>query len=231
MSMTLSSMRIAVAMVFFSLSWSSLRTPSMYFMCATMLSDPRLHTAISLSLVLSVISVHRLELCTTPACCCGERRLQGSLKVIHGCPVSNSIDSILRHSCAAGSFLYSFNSPLATFSSYLRYAFSNARPCLSCRSGASEGLNSVQSPFSITRFMNRSGIQLAAIVAGVLAKLEELLDVEVPGLQVGANGSFALAALIHRHRGVVDDLEEGHDSLRLAVGSLDMGAQRPHRRP
>src|SRR6266436_9300616 len=127
MSMTLSSIRIAVPTVFLSFSWLSLKVPPTSFMCPTMLIEPRLHTAISLQLVLRVISVHKLELCTTPTCCCGERKLQGSLKVIHGCPVSKSIDSILRHSCEAGSFLYSFNSPLATFSSYLKYAFSKAR--------------------------------------------------------------------------------------------------------
>src|SRR3981189_3154806 len=126
MSMTLSSIRIAVAMVFLSLSWSSLRVSPARCMCATMLTEPRLHTAISWALVLSVISVQRFELCTTPTCCCGERRLQGSLKVIQGCPVSKSIDSILRQSCAAGILLYSFSSPLAPVSSYLIYAFLTA---------------------------------------------------------------------------------------------------------
>ena len=86
-------------------------------MWASMFTEPRLHTAISVSLVLSVISVHRLLLCTVPTCCCGERTLQASLNVIHGCPVSNSIDSILRHSCTAGIFLNSFISPRATRSS------------------------------------------------------------------------------------------------------------------
>src|SRR6266508_2352108 len=105
MSITLSRIRMAVQTVFLSLSWSSLRAPSMSFMCPTMLIEPRLHTAISLQLVLRVISVHKLELCTTPTCCCGERNLQGSLQVIHGCPVSKSIDSILRHSCVAAIFL------------------------------------------------------------------------------------------------------------------------------
>src|SRR6266516_5997745 len=121
MSMTLSNIRIAVEIVLF-IFWKS-RPWSVMF--ATRFPEPRLQTAISSSEVLSVISVQRLELCTTPTCCCGLLRLQGSLNVIHGCPVSNSIDSILRHSCEAGSFLYSFNSPLATFSSYLRYAFYN----------------------------------------------------------------------------------------------------------
>ena len=52
----------------------------------------------------------------------------------------------------------------------------------------SAGENSVQVPFSMTRFMNRSGIQFAvfmswraaAVVAGVLAQFEEFLDVDVP---------------------------------------------------
>ena len=74
-------------------------------MCASMLTEPRLQTAISVSLVLSVISVHRLLLCTVPTCCCGERTLHASLNVIHGCPVSKSIDSIFRQSCTAGIFL------------------------------------------------------------------------------------------------------------------------------
>ena len=86
-------------------------------MCASMFTEPRLHTAISVSLVLSVISVQRLELCTVPTCCCGERTLHASLNVIHGCPVSNSIDSIFRHSCIAGMRLKSFSSPRATLSS------------------------------------------------------------------------------------------------------------------
>ena len=87
-------------------------------MCAGMLTEPRLQTAISLAEVFSVISVHRLELWIVPTCCCGERRLQASLNVIHGCPVSNSIESILRQRESAGSFLKSLSSPRAAFSSY-----------------------------------------------------------------------------------------------------------------
>ena len=102
MSMTLSSMRIAVATVFFSLAWSSTLPSDPSIRCCARLTEPRLHTAISLSPVFSVISVQRFELCTTPTCCWGERTLQASLKVIHGCPVSNSIDSILRHRSLAG---------------------------------------------------------------------------------------------------------------------------------
>ena len=118
MSITLSSIRIAVPIVRLSLSWSRPICPSAPgARCAGRLIDPRLHTAISVSLVFSVISVHRLELCTTPACCCGERKLQASLNVIHGWPVSNSMLSIFRHSCRAGSLRYTFSSPRAAFCS------------------------------------------------------------------------------------------------------------------
>ena len=74
-------------------------------------------------------------------------------------------------------------------------------------------------------------VRAAAVVAGVLAQLEELLDVQVPGLQVGAHRALPLAALVHRHRGVVDHLEERHHALRLAVGALDVRAERAHRGP
>ena len=115
--MTLSSIRIAVRIVCCSLAWSRSQPCLPCFMCASRLTEPRLQTAISVWPVLSVISVHRFELCTTPTCCCGERTLHASLNVIHGCPVSNSIDSIFRHSCSAGIFLNSFSSPRAALSS------------------------------------------------------------------------------------------------------------------
>ena len=112
---------MAVLMVALSLSWSSSYVAfsplPTFFMCASRLIEPRLQTAISVSLVLSVISVQRFELCTVPTCDCGERTLHASLKVIHGCPVSNSIDSILRQSCTAGIRFDSFSSPRAALSS------------------------------------------------------------------------------------------------------------------
>jgi hypothetical protein len=114
MSMTLSSMRTAVRTVFFSFFRSS--SPST--MCAARFTEPRLHTATSSLEVFSVISVHRFDECTTPTCCCGERTLQESLKVIHGWPVSNSIDSILRHRSWARTRLNSVISPVRVSSSY-----------------------------------------------------------------------------------------------------------------
>ena len=68
-------------------------------------------------------------------------------------------------------------------------------------------------------------VRAAAVVTGVLAQLQKLLDVQVPGFQVGANGALALAALVHRHSGVIDHLEERHHALRFAVGALDVAAQ------
>ena len=71
----------------------------------------------------------------------------------------------------------------------------------------------------------------AAVVAGVLAQLDELFDVHVPGFQVGTDRALALAALVHRHGGVVDHFQERHHALGFAVGALDVGAQRAHRGP
>jgi hypothetical protein len=71
----------------------------------------------------------------------------------------------------------------------------------------------------------------AAFVAGVLAEVEELLDVEVPGLEVRADRALALAALVDGDRGVIGDLEERYDALRLAVGAADLGADAADRGP
>ena len=71
----------------------------------------------------------------------------------------------------------------------------------------------------------------ATVVTGVLAQFEEFLDVQVPGFQIGTDRALALAALVDRHGGVVDHLQEGHHALRLAVGALDVGTEGAHRRP
>ena len=61
MSITLSSMRMAIVMVFFSLSWSRTLPLAPSFRCRDRLTEPKLQTAVSVSLVFSVISVHRLD--------------------------------------------------------------------------------------------------------------------------------------------------------------------------
>ena len=67
-------------------------------------------------------------------------------------------------------------------------------------------------------------VRAAAVVAGVLAQLEELEDVVVPGLEVGAAGALALAALVDGDELVVVELQERDDALGLAVGAADVGA-------
>jgi hypothetical protein len=74
-------------------------------------------------------------------------------------------------------------------------------------------------------------VRTAPVVAGVLAQLEELFQVEVPGFQIGADRALALAALVDRDRGVVDHLQEGNHALRFAVGALDVRAQGTHTGP
>ena len=65
-------------------------------------------------------------------------------------------------------------------------------------------------------------VRSAPIIPGVLAQFEELLNVEVPSLKIGAHSSLALAALVHRHGGVVDHFEERHHPLALAIGAFDV---------
>ena len=74
-------------------------------------------------------------------------------------------------------------------------------------------------------------MRAAAIVTGVLAQLQKLLDIEVPGFKVCAHRTLALATLVHRDGSVVDYLEKRDDPLGFPVGSLYVRTQRPNRRP
>ena len=71
----------------------------------------------------------------------------------------------------------------------------------------------------------------AAVVAGVLAQVEKFLDVDMPGLEIGADRALALAALVDGDRGVVGDFQERHHALALAIGALDVGAEPAHAGP
>ncbi len=64
------------------------------------------------------------------------------------------------------------------------------------------------------------------VVTGVLAQVEELLDVDVPRLQVRGRRTLALAALVDRDRGVRGDLEERDDAWDSPLVPL-MCAPRP----
>ena len=70
-----------------------------------------------------------------------------------------------------------------------------------------------------------------AIVTGVLAQFQKFFDVEVPGLEISAYRALALAALINRDCGVVDDLQKRNNALTLAVRPFDMTSQRPDSSP
>ncbi len=66
----------------------------------------------------------------------------------------------------------------------------------------------------------------AGLFAGVVAELQELLDVGVPGLQVDAGGALAAAALVDGGDGGVEGAQERHDAVGLAVGAADQAAAR-----
>ena len=64
----------------------------------------------------------------------------------------------------------------------------------------------------------------ASIVTGVLAQVEELLDIDMPAFQVSAHRALALAALVDGHRGVIGHFQEGDNALGFAIGALDVRA-------
>ena len=139
----------------------------------------------------------------------------------------NSIDNIFPPS-NAGTFLNNFNSPRASFLRGRCSLFEDL-PNLSCKSGTSDGENKVQSPFSITRFMNKSESSWTYSYHAYdgdhhrcFTQFQEFFDVHVPSLEVSADRAFTLTTLIDRHRRVIHDLEERHNTLRLTVRTLDM---------
>ena len=67
----------------------------------------------------------------------------------------------------------------------------------------------------------------ALVVAGVLAQVEEVLDVGVPGLEVDAGGALAAATLVDGGDRTVEGLEPRHDAVGKAVGALDERALGP----
>ena len=68
-------------------------------------------------------------------------------------------------------------------------------------------------------------VRAAALVAGVAAQIEEVLDVVVPGLEVRAGGAAPLAAAVDRHGDVVGDLQERDDALALDLRALDAASR------
>ena len=56
-------------------------------------------------------------------------------------------------------------------------------------------------------------VRAAAFIARVDAEVEEVLDVVVPGFQIGAAGAAALAPLVHGDELVVVEFQERDDAL------------------
>ena len=71
----------------------------------------------------------------------------------------------------------------------------------------------------------------AAVIPCVLAQLHEFFNVKVPRFQVGADGTFTLAALINCHGCIVDHLQERHHTLRFSIGAFDVCPQGSHTGP
>ncbi len=61
-----------------------------------------------------------------------------------------------------------------------------------------------------------------AFVASVFAQIHEVLDVQVPRLEVGAHRALAFAALVHCHRRVVGNFEERDYALAFTVRAFDV---------
>src|SRR3546814_16012117 len=74
-------------------------------------------------------------------------------------------------------------------------------------------------------------VRAAAIVAGVLAQFEEFLDVAMPGFQVAADRTLALAALIDGDRLAVGVLHERDDAAAVSVSALVVAAHAWHQSP
>ena len=74
-------------------------------------------------------------------------------------------------------------------------------------------------------------MRAAALVAGVLAQIQEFFDVQVPGFQIRADSALAFATLVDCNRCVVDDLQKRNNALALPVGAFDPATERPHRSP
>ena len=53
----------------------------------------------------------------------------------------------------------------------------------------------------------------------------------MPGFQIRTHGAFTFAPLVHCDSGIVHNFEEGYDSLRFTIRSLDVRTKCSYRRP
>ena len=74
-------------------------------------------------------------------------------------------------------------------------------------------------------------VATAPVIPGVFPQFQEVEQVVMPGLQIGAAGALAFSALVHRHQKIVVQLEEGNHPLAFTVGAADVAAGPTHARP
>ncbi len=71
-------------------------------------------------------------------------------------------------------------------------------------------------------------VRAAGVVAGIVAQLEEVLDVGVPRLEVDARSTLAAPALVDRRDRRVERAQPRHDAIGQPVGALDEAALGAH---
>ena len=52
-----------------------------------------------------------------------------------------------------------------------------------------------------------------SVITRVFAKFKKFFYIKMPGFQIGTNCAFAFAALVNRHRGIVDHFQKGNNAL------------------
>jgi hypothetical protein len=184
------------------------------------MTEPRLQTAVSSLDVFSVISVQRLEEWMTPAWSCGERTLQGSLKVIHGWPVSKSIESIFFQSSRA-SILCPWILPSSASFLVVEVELLELLAVGLVQIGHLVGAEERPGAAGLHALHEQVGIQLAVFMSWVRRRSSPVLRRSsrnskmslCQDLEVGAAGALALAALVDGDELVVVELEEGDDAL------------------
>ena len=61
------------------------------------------------------------------------------------------------------------------------------------------------------------------LLAMILSKLKEVVDVNVPRLKIHSEGSLSLtAALVYEASSVIEDLEHGYEAVSISISSADV---------
>ena len=61
------------------------------------------------------------------------------------------------------------------------------------------------------------------VISRIFAQIQKLLDIQMPGFQVGTYSPLALAALIYCYCCIVHYFQKRHQALALAIGAFDIG--------